>query len=223
MYTRPSYSQVSSAYDRQIEEFAAQNKANKTGVYVNGLLPEQKLKPVISIVLYYGTGKIPDSICAMMDIPKDECVRKYVQNYKLNMINLRELTVAQAELFRSDFMFIAKFLAKSYNKEEHIRDLRQSRQILVHTKDTLFTLAAITKDKRYLRLSKTKKEDTAVCEIADALYNEGFAEGVSKGIKSMIELCREMGLDRDNTFEKVAEKYHLSECEISDYMDKYWC
>ncbi|MEZ3447003.1 MAG: hypothetical protein K1W30_18080 [Lachnospiraceae bacterium] len=60
---------------------------------------------------------------------------------------LRELTTEQAELFQSDFACIAKFLAKSYNKKE---------QILIHPKDTLFTLAAITGDKRYLEISAEK-------------------------------------------------------------------
>lgn len=214
------------AYDRQIEAFTAQNKANKTSAYVSGLLPAQKLKPVITIVLYYGTNEIPDSICAMMDLPRDEHVRKYIQNYKLNMINLRKLTIAQAEAFRSDFAFIAKFLATSYNKREHIDNLKTSKHRLIHTKDTLHALAAITKDKRYLQLSETGKEETAVCGILDTLFNEGFEEGVTKeraeGIKSMIELCKELGLNHDNTLKKVAEKYHLTEQEISEYMKKYW-
>lgn len=214
------------AYDRQIEEFTAQNRANKTNAYVNGLLPAQKLKPVITIVLYYGAAKIPDNICAMMDMPRDEAVRKYIQNYKLNMVKLRELTTAQAETFRSDFAYIAKFLATSYNKVEYIENLKQSNQILIHTKDTLHTLAAITKDKRYLKLSETKKEETAVCEIADALYNEGFEKGITQeraeGIKSMIEVCKELGADHDNTLKKVAEKYHLTDREISGYMEQYW-
>ncbi len=222
------------AYDRQIEEFTAQNKTNETNAYVNGLLPEQKLKPVITIVLYYGTKGIPDNICAMIDMLEDDAVRRYVQNYKLNMVNLRELTIAQAQRFQSDFGYIAKFLTKSYNKKEYIEDLKKHNPIVIHTKDTLHALAAITKDKRYLRLSETKKEGTAMCEVLDLIYNEGFEEGVTdgisqgilqertEGIKSMIELCKEIGLQYEDTLKRVAQKYHLTDKEISDYMEQYW-
>lgn len=83
------------SYDRQIENFKAQNKKDDIESYASGLLPEQKLGPVITLILYYGDDDLPDNICAM-----------------LNM-------------------------------------LKESSQTLLHTRDTLFTLAAITKDQRY--------------------------------------------------------------------------
>ena len=54
------------------------------------------------------------------------------------------------ELFQSDFGCIAKFLARSYNKREQLQALKENRQVLLHPRDTLFALAAITRDKRYL-------------------------------------------------------------------------
>lgn len=46
-------------YDRQIEEFAAQNEKNGVKIYTGRILPEQKIKPVITLVLYYGKEEIP--------------------------------------------------------------------------------------------------------------------------------------------------------------------
>lgn len=95
---------------------------------------------------------------------------------------LRELTTEQAELFQSDFACIAKFLAKSYNKKE---------QILIHPKDTLFTLAAITGDKRYLEISAEKKKGTAVCEVADALVQMGDEKSLEKLAEKDLALARQ--------------------------------
>lgn len=167
-------------YDRQIEEFAAQNEKSGVKVYTGRILPEQKVKPVITLVLYYGKTKVPESIHSMMQMPEDESVRKYIQDYKLNLIRLRDLTTEQAELFRSDFACIAKFLAKSYNKKEQILALKENRQVLIHPRDTLFTLAAITGDKRYLEISTEKKEGTAVCEVADALVQMGYEQSLEE-------------------------------------------
>ncbi len=167
-------------YDRQIEELAAQNEKNGIKVYTGRILPEQKVKPVITLVLYYGKEEIPESIHSMMQMPEDDTIKKYIQDYRLNLIRLRELTMEQAELFQSDFACIAKFLAKSYNKKEQILALKENRQILIHPRDTLFTLAAITGDKRYLEISTEKKEGTAVCEVADALVRMGYEQSLEK-------------------------------------------
>ena len=164
------------AYDRQIEEFTAYNKEHDINTYVAQLLPEQKVKPVITLVLYYGREEIPDSICSMMDIPENMAVRKYIQDYKLNLIKLRNLSKDQADLFRSDFQYIAKFLSPGYNKKELSKELRTSSQILTHTKDTLFTLSAITGDQRYLTARKSYKEESAVCEVAETLFQMGVEE-----------------------------------------------
>ncbi len=167
-------------YDRQIEEFAAQNEKSGVKIYTGRILPEQKIKPVITLVLYYGRAEIPESICSMMQIPEDETLRKYIQNYKLNLIRLRELTAEQAELFQSDFACIAKFLAKSYNKKEQLLALKENKQTLIHPRDTLFTLAAITGDKRYLEISTERKGETAMCEVADALVQMGYEQSLEE-------------------------------------------
>ena len=164
------------AYDRQIEEYTVYNKENDINTYVEQLLPEQKVKPVITLVLYYGKEEIPDSICAMMDIPENAVVRKYIQNYKLNLFKLRKISKRQADRFRSDFQYIAKFLCAGYNKKELSKELRTSSQILTHTKDTLYTLASITGDQRYLTARKKYKEGSAVCEVAETLFQMGVAE-----------------------------------------------
>lgn len=164
------------AYDRQIEEFTVYNKENEINTYVEQLLPGQKVKPVITLVLYYGKEEIPDSICAMMDIPEDETVRKYIQDYKLNLIKLRNLSKELVDLFRSDFQYIAKFLSTGYNKKELSKELRTSSQKLTHTKDTLYTLASITGDERYLTAREAYKEGAAVCEVAETLFQMGVEE-----------------------------------------------
>lgn len=161
-----------------------------------------------------------------MDIPEDDAIRKYIQDHRLNMIRLRDFSMEQAALFRSDFAFIAKFLSKSYNRNEQLEELRNSQQVLIHTRDTLFTLAAITRDTQYLKISKTSKEESEVCEIAEALEKIGYEQGAhlerEKGIQSTIEVCRELNVERDAVFEKLSEKYHLESRAAAEYMDKYW-
>ncbi len=218
------------SYDRQIESFQAQNKKEHAKTYITGLLPEQKLTPVITLILYYGDDNLPDNICAMLNMPEEKEVRKFIQNYNLNVIRLKEFTKEQTDLFRSDFSCIAKCLAKSYNKQEQLNMLKESKQVLLHPRDTLFTLASITKDQRYLSLSETNKEKSKMCEIADALEKMGYDKGIMQGkdlerengIKSMIEACQELNVAKAITYEKVSQKYNLPPDKATEYMKKYW-
>lgn len=163
------------AYDRQIEEFMTRNKETHNSAYTSQLHPDQKLVPVITIVLYYGKEDIPDDICSMIRMPEDEAVRKYIQNFSLNLIRLRELSQEQAEAFRSDFSCIAKFLSKSYTKREQMEALKTDRQMLTHTRDTLYMLAAVTGDRQYLQIYEKYKHrgGMEVSEVAEALYQWG--------------------------------------------------
>ena len=163
------------AYDRQIEEFLMRNKETHNSAYVSQLHPDQKLVPVITLVLYYGKEDIPEDICSMIRMPEDEAVRKYIQNYSLNLIRLRDLSQEQAEAFRSDFSCIAKFLSKSYTKREQMEALKTDRQMLTHARDTLHTLAAVTGDQQYLQIYEKYKHrgGMEVSEVAEALYQWG--------------------------------------------------
>ena len=63
-----------------------------------------------------------------------------------------------------------------YNKKELSKELRTSSQKLTHTKDTLYTLASITGDERYLTAREAYKEGAAVCEVAETLFQMGVEE-----------------------------------------------
>lgn len=101
------------AYNRQIEEFRTQNKQNSQNPYEKVIFEEQKLSPVITIVLYYGVGELPSDIYSRINLPENSAVRKYVQNYGVNVINLSQLTREQLKMFKSDFESIAITLSEA--------------------------------------------------------------------------------------------------------------
>ena len=131
------------SYNRQIEEFRAQNKKNAQNPYEKVLFEEQKLSPVITIVLYYGEGELPCDIYSRINLPENSAVRKYVQNYGVNVVNLSQLTREQLKMFKSDFESIAIALSEAYTKDEKLKILRKDNKLLIHTQDTGDTLKAI--------------------------------------------------------------------------------
>lgn len=107
------------------------------------------------------------------------------------------------ESFQSDFGCIAKYMNKYYNKRKLIDELQNEKMVLTHPKDTLYTLASLTRDKRYLTVGDNVKEGTAqMCEIADALekigYDKGLDAGYNKGMDAgaykqlVLQTCRKI-------------------------------
>lgn len=186
-------------YARQVEEIIAQNKENKQEAWTHKILKGQKIKPVITFVLLYKDNDaddiMPENLLQMIEIPTDFQIRKYIKNYEINIINLKELSSEQIKSFQSDFGCIAKYMSKYYNKSQLINELKSEKMVLTHPKDTLFTLAALTKDNRYLAIGDDIKEGTSkMCEIADALERIGYEKGVDAGEykKLVLQTCRKL-------------------------------
>lgn len=59
-----------------------------------------------------------ENLLQMVEMPDDPQIQKYVKNYEINLINLRELSPEQMESFQSDFGCIAKYMNKYYNKRK---------------------------------------------------------------------------------------------------------
>lgn len=93
-------------------------------------------------------------------------------------------------------------------------------------RDTLYTLATITNDKRYLNVKEANKEGAAVCEVAEALVQmgieQGKEQGIEQGIKSVIETYKEFNTKKDDILLKISEKFNLDAQKAQYYMDKYW-
>lgn len=178
-----------SVYARQVAEFIAQNRKKHPDAFIHKLLENQKIKPVVTLVFLYqandNSSQMPQELLHMIDMPDDISIQKYVSNYKMNFINLQDLSDEQLKSFHSDFAFIAKYLNKHYNKKQLLHELQKESTILVHPKDTLYTLASLTKDNRYLAVGENiKEESTKMCEIADALEKIGYEKGLNIGIET---------------------------------------
>lgn len=210
-------------YVRQIEEIVRQNKEAKNPAIPGRIHPYQKLKPVITLVLYYGDEEddevMPRNIFEMLELPENDAIRQYIQNYRINVISLRDITPKQAESFRSDFRCIAKYMSRSYNDKQTEEAFQEEQSMLTHTKDILITMATISGDKRYLEIEEKEKGDVAMCAILDACEQRGMERGEAKGT---IETLQELGITREDAITRVETKFSLPKDKVALEVDKYW-
>ena len=108
-------------YTKQVEEIAKQNikqKRYRNGAeYLSGFRKEDKLKPVITLVIYWGADvwDAPRSLHEMLDVDDPELLQ-FVDDYKLKLIVPGEIT--DFEKFHSDARYVLEFIGASKDKEK---------------------------------------------------------------------------------------------------------
>ena len=94
-------------YDYQIMNF----KKNKKDAKI-------KLKPVITLVIYYGTKKWNHSFDIIDNLDVDSNIKEYISNYKIKVLSISELTDEELESYNKDIRQLFKYVKKSNNKED---------------------------------------------------------------------------------------------------------
>ena len=122
-------------YGKQIENIAAKHKQDKdkmtSGEFLSGFTKSDRLVPVITLVIYFGAEKwdAPTSLYEMFgqknESKYDECLMKFVQDYKINLIQPAALTDDELKKFVTDFSQVMKFLKYSDDKQKMRELLRE--------------------------------------------------------------------------------------------------
>lgn len=102
------------SYTSQVEQAAVRHRENadyqNSAQFLSGFFPEDRLVPVVTLCLYYGTTPWdgPMELLDMMDIPEEfEDMRPYLSNYRLNLIQPEN---AEPDNFRTDWKLIFSLL-----------------------------------------------------------------------------------------------------------------
>ena len=136
--------------------------------------------PVVTIVLYFGKTpwKKPLSLHDVLEIPAD--LKPFVNDYKINLIDVPRLTGEQVEKFTSDFQIIADYFVQlSKNKDYVPKD-----KIIRHTDSFLKLMSVLTQDNKYVEMGRElshDKEEFNMCEVLDKAEARGEARGQAIG------------------------------------------
>ena len=136
--------------------------------------------PVVTIVLYFGKTpwKKPLSLYDVLKI-SDE-LKPFVNDYKINLIDVPRLTGEQVEKFTSDFQIIADYFVQlSKNKDYVPKD-----KIIRHTDSFLKLMSVLTQDNKYVEMGRELSHDKGginMCEVLDRAEARGEARGKAIG------------------------------------------
>ena len=140
-----------------------------------------KRYPVVTIILYFGKvpWKKPLSLYDVLEISDD--LKPFVNDYKINLIDVPRLTEGQVEKFTSDFQIIADYFVQlSKNKDYVPKD-----KIIRHTDSFLKLMSVLTQDNKYVEMGRKishEMEGFNMCKVLDKAEARGKAIGEARGM-----------------------------------------
>ena len=180
------------------------------------------LIPVVTLVLYYGQKNWsgPRSLHEMMVMPDEEQypgLKKYIHDYGMNLVVLKDLSQAEEALFQSDFKYLVKYVRNRHDPAKQEELLRQEDSVLDHRKETMLAMAALSGDERYAGLAEEEeKEEMGVCKMLDYIEARGEARGMMLRLIEQIVKKYPRGLAVEAIAEQVEEEESVVEaiCKV---------
>ena len=87
----------------------------------------------------------------------------------------------------------------------------------------------LVKDKRILEIDEivTEVKESEEWEgiemnILEIGIQEGERRGIQQGIQAVVEVCKSLGVTKEETIKKIAEKFSIEDLEAEKYIEKYW-
>ena len=167
-----------------------------------------KRYPVITLVLYFGKRPWKKPLCLYDVIDVPDILKPFVNDFKLNLIDVPRLTPEQVKKYKGDFQIIADYFVQLSRHGEYV-PLNKSIQ---HTDSFLKLMSVLTRDKRYAEVLEDLvdgQEGVRMCEVLDRVEARGEARGRAAGElagaeKSRIEMIQNM-LRENISIEVVAK------------------
>lgn len=221
IYDSGEYGKQAAQIRREIRK---KTKGLSRGEFLYGFTKESRLNPVVTFVLYYGDewdgARNLYDIIDFTDIP--EKIKKLVQNYYINVIEVKK--IEDTSIFNTDIRQVFDFIRFSKNPSKLRELVERDASYQCMDEDAYDMAASYTKAENLIQAKKFHKNGGKInmCEALQALIEEGKEEGLEQGIKALIEVCREMGIAKVSTMEKIKSKFATSEENIERIMEKYW-
>ena len=140
-------------------------------------------------------------------------LKPFVNDYKINLIDVPRLTGEQVEKFTSDFQIIADYFVQlSKNKDYVPKD-----KIIRHTDSFLKLMSVLTQDDKYAEISREISHDEEgfnMCEVLDKAEARGEARGA---LNNTVEILRVIIAKNSWSKEQAMEFIGIPKSEFAKY------
>ena len=167
-------------YDYQLMNF----KKNKKDAKI-------KLKPVITLVIYYGTKKWNHCFDIIDNLDVDSNIKEYISNYQIKVLSISELTDKELESYNEDIRQLFKYVKKSNNKED-ISSIMTDNDFKKVKKEIVDAINILTKSNiKY----EEGDDEVNMCKGLDELLQDTRDEATTKKETEVVKTMHNNGFD----------------------------
>ncbi|MDO4982474.1 MAG: Rpn family recombination-promoting nuclease/putative transposase [Eubacteriales bacterium] len=215
-------------YNSQIREAAKKHRKGKKAEaltndeYLSGFTLRDKLLPVITLVVYFGSKPwdAPRSLFDMLSV-EDADILSYVADYKLNLLEPLAMSDGDIAKLKTDLKNVFYYIKYSRDKEKLCEIVNRDESFRELRRGTVEMLNEVTNSK--LRISE-KEETVDMCKAIEDIRNDGRAEGRVEGraegrILGGLSMLCELVCDGLLTVAQAAAKAKVSEEQFRKQME----
>lgn len=170
-------------YGKQVADIAAKHrtdgsKGHSRGEYLSGFYKDDKIIPVITLVLHFGANEWdgPLSLHEMMAV-KNESLLNFVQDYQIHLIDPAKLSKEDLEKFSTSLREVIGYIKYSKDKKRLTEFLTDNPRMLMEA-NAARVIKAVTNTPLDI---PEDAEVIDVCKAVEDMMNESKAEGRTEG------------------------------------------
>lgn len=204
------------SYKKQLQQIALSNKNNPTlnqNEFLSKFKKTDKLVPVVTIVIYYG-DKPWDGAKSLFEMFNfsDEAIIKLANNYRLNLLEVKNNDFKFHNKYNIDFFNLMKIILDNSlpKKDAYDKAIKYAEENKTDN-SVILTVAGATNAKiNYAKMNG----GNAMCTLFDEIAAEA-------SIKTYIQTCREFNVTEEELIQKLITKFNLTKEEAKDYIISY--
>ena len=166
--------------------------------FLSGLRKEDKLIPIITAVVYFGDTPWdgPRSLHDMLDF-KNDAIKSYVPDYKLNLISPADMEDEEFGKFSTDLGFAMEVIKHQSSDADEVIERTNHRKI---DRDTALFLNTVVK------LNLEYEEETGGVDMCLAMEKKEKKDKII----GVIDYMRDEGKSESDIIDKIIDKYHVT-------------
>ena len=197
--------------------------------YLSGFHREDKILPVITIVVYWGAEAwdAPTTLREMYPEGIDESVLRYANDYMVNLVAPAMMTDQQLDIFKSDLKDVLKFIKHSSNKAELSQLVNSNKAYKSLDRLAAQTISVCAGQNFNLPVGEERID---MCKAIDDMLTDALNEGMDKGRKeatnegmlNVIAMARDYNLGKEAAVQQLAKRYPLSQDDAMSFVNQNW-
>ena len=181
-------------YGKQVADIAAKHrtdgsKGHSKGEYLSGFYKDDKITPVITLVLHFGANEWdgPLSLHEMMAI-KNENLLNFVQDYQIHLIDPAKLSKEDLEKFSTSLREVIGYIKYSKDKKRLTEFLTDNPRMLMEA-NAARVIKAVTNTPLDI---PEDAEVIDVCKAVEDMMNEREEKGKTEGkVTTLVGLVKD--------------------------------